>query len=95
MTKPPRGASGRVDWGPWRKMKGWHLALYPECRACGTEERVVVHHVRYRGQRGRSERPGDLLTLCAACHDDLHRRLGSTPSLERQLAWLEQTRALL
>lgn len=78
MTKPPRRASGRVDWKPWRKMRANHLALYPECRACGEEEGVV-----------------DLLTLCAACHEDLHKRLGSTPSLARQVEWLEQTRALL
>lgn len=62
---------------------------YPECRVCGTRDDVVVHHLRYRGARGYSELPGDLITLCATHHNSLHRDLGRTPVVNLQLAWIE------
>lgn len=58
----------------WREMRTNHLLTYPECRACGyVAPNNHVHHLRYRGKRGLSERPGDLMTLCADCHNHLHR----------------------
>lgn len=54
-----------------------HLALYPECRICEDPEDVHVHHLRYRGPRGLSEKPGDLVTLCAFHHNDFHRIYGT------------------
>lgn len=74
-------------------MRKNHLATYPECRACGDPEHVVVHHLRYRGKRGRSELPGDLVTLCKWHHDDLHRRLGRTPSLQAQYDYIADAAA--
>lgn len=62
----------RFDRAKWKKMRKDHLAVYPECRVCGTLNDVVVHHLRYRGKRGESERPGDLMTLCAEHHNALH-----------------------
>lgn len=56
-------------------MRREHLQTYPECRACDTTLEVVVHHLRYRGKRGLSERPGDLVTLCRRHHDQLHSEL--------------------
>jgi 5-methylcytosine-specific restriction endonuclease McrA len=56
----------------WARMRYNHLLTYPECRVCGKTEDVHVHHLRYRGTRGESERPGDLMTLCAAHHNHLH-----------------------
>jgi 5-methylcytosine-specific restriction endonuclease McrA len=58
----------------WARTRRTHLMTYPECRACGTEDDVVVHHLRYKsGGRGTYERPGDLVTMCRSCHDDFHR----------------------
>lgn len=74
---------------PWLDMRKVHLRTYPECRACGTRDEVVVHHLRYRGRRGLSEKPGDLVTLCRTHHNDLHRRHGRTPPLGPQLAYIE------
>ena len=57
----------------WTKVRLNHLALYPECRVCGSTQDPQVHHIRYRGKRGLSELPGDLVTLCAEHHQELHR----------------------
>ena len=61
---------------PWRATRANHLRTYPECYACFTDIDLVVHHLRYRGPRGQSEQSGDLVTLCASCHDELHRVVG-------------------
>ena len=75
MTKPQTGwRRTKAARSAWQRTRAVHLAVYPECRVCGTEDDVVVHHLRYRGRRGESERPGDLMTLCRWHHDDLHRR---------------------
>lgn len=58
---------------PWRAMRANHLMAYPDCRICGDENDPCVHHLRYRGRRGMSEVPGDLMTLCRAHHDHLHK----------------------
>lgn len=72
----------------WQSLRKNHLLTYPECRACGTEEDVVVHHLRYRGPRGTSERPGDLMTLCVTHHDDLHRRCPTGSLVGNTLAYV-------
>lgn len=70
----------------WATLRSNHLRTYPECRACDSDRDVVVHHLRYRGPAGESEHSGDLVTLCTACHDNLHRELGRSPKFEHQLA---------
>lgn len=56
----------------WKCMRESHLKTYPECRVCEDTADVVVHHLRYRGRRGHSEQPGDLVTMCRFHHDDFH-----------------------
>lgn len=73
----------------WQKMRDTHLLTYPECRGCGTLDDVVVHHLRYRGKRGQSERPGDLMTLCRTHHDDYHRRYKLEGLIANSLAYVE------
>lgn len=88
----------RVKWAPpaaWAKMRKAHLLVYPECRACGSREDVIVHHLRYRGRRGCSEHPGDLVTLCKLCHSDLHREFGSAGKLSDQLVFINGRRGRL
>lgn len=60
----------------WKSTRKNHLLLYPECRICEDSNDVHVHHLRYRGKRGSSELPGDLVTLCAFHHDEFHRIYG-------------------
>lgn len=90
MTKPlpKQRQRGMRRPSAWTIMRNQHLLVYPECRACGSTTRPVVHHLRYRGKRGESERPGDLVTLCAYHHDQLHFQHGSTPSVEQSLAYI-------
>ena len=58
----------------WGTMRDEHLLTYPECRVCESSYEQRVVHVRYRGEKGVSERPGDLVTLCVTHFDNL--RLG-------------------
>lgn len=90
LTKSPpkRRARGKPKPSAWTLLRKQHLLVYPECRACGTTTRVVVHHLRYRGKRGESEQPGDLVTLCAYHHDQLHAQHGRTPAVEKSLEYI-------
>lgn len=79
--------------GPeWRHLRAAHLRTYPECRVCESDQEVVVHHVRYRGRAGLTERPGDLVTLCSHHHRLLHNDLGRTPGLDAQMEWIAAAR---
>jgi len=69
----------------WIKMRAVHLMTYPECRICERTEDAVVHHLRYRGPRGRSEKPGDLVTMCRRHHDEFHRRYGRAREIRGDL----------
>lgn len=74
----------------WRKMRARHLMTYPECRVCGDENDVAVHHLRYGAQKGTTEQPGDLMTLCRSHHDDLHRKHKKNESLiDHTLAYVK------
>ncbi len=55
------------------------------------EGTMDVHHIRYRGKRGKSELPGDLVTLCRECHFGLHDELGRRGlTVESQLVVIER-----
>lgn len=43
-----------------------------KCRSCGSRNSLCVHHVVYRSQSGPDE-PWNLITLCSACHDGVHK----------------------
>lgn len=75
VVKGRRGKAKHVT--DWMRMRRNHLILYPECRICEDIERPHVHHIRYRGSRGRSEMPGDLVTLCEFHHNEFHRLYGT------------------
>lgn len=80
----------------WRIMRRAHLDIYPECRVCGDTDDPVAHHLRYRGKRGESERPGDLVTLCRWHHDDFHRTLGRRGTgVEATIDYIGEKRAEL
>lgn len=81
-------------------MRTNHLKTYPECRVCADRREVVVHHLRYRGKRGVSERPGDLVTLCKIHHDALHKIVGPgsrfvADAVEKSLFWIQNEHDLL
>jgi 5-methylcytosine-specific restriction endonuclease McrA len=42
------------------------------CQRCGASERLQVHHIRTRSALG-DDAAGNLITLCAACHRQVHR----------------------
>ncbi|MGO9564101.1 MAG: HNH endonuclease [Candidatus Korobacteraceae bacterium] len=50
------------------------------CQFCGSMQQLQVHHLRFRSQSG-SDMEENLITLCAECHEQLHRQAGcSQPS---------------
>ena len=44
------------------------------CQMCGSMQRLQVHHMTFRSQGGSESEP-NLITLCARCHDQLHRSI--------------------
>jgi 5-methylcytosine-specific restriction endonuclease McrA len=84
----------RANHHPWVQMRKQHLLTYPECRVCERTDDVVVHHLRYRGPRGESERPGDLMTLCVRHHDNFHRRYPTGSLVQNTLTYVQDQRAL-
>ena len=43
------------------------------CQACGSMQHLQVHHQKFRSQSGSDVEP-NLITLCADCHEHLHRK---------------------
>ena len=41
------------------------------CQACGSMQRLQVHHLRFRSHSG-SDSEENLITLCSECHVQLH-----------------------
>lgn len=59
------GRSGR-----WPALRARHLAIEPDCQACGSRDDLEVHHVLPVGAGG-DELPlarDALITLCHDCH---------------------------
>ncbi len=42
------------------------------CQVCGSMQNLQVHHLRFRSQSG-SDEEHNLITLCAECHEQMHR----------------------
>ena len=59
----------------WAKVRALHIALHPECAACGTTKRQQVHHVKpYHLDPMLELDLKNLLTLCMGpleCHERL------------------------
>jgi len=72
MPNPSRRRRLRLD-GPLyvelhRKIlerDGWR------CQYCGSMQNLQVHHMQSRGQLG-GDTEGNLITLCAWCHEEIH-----------------------
>jgi len=41
------------------------------CQSCGSRKNLEVHHIRPRARLG-DDMEGNLITLCAACHRNIH-----------------------
>ncbi len=42
------------------------------CQVCGSMQNLQVHHLKFRSQSG-SDVEQNLITLCAECHELMHR----------------------
>ena len=43
------------------------------CQVCGSMQNLQVHHLKFRSQSG-SDEEQNLITLCAECHERMHRK---------------------
>ena len=43
------------------------------CQVCGNMQNLQVHHLKFRSQSGGDEEQ-NLITLCAECHAQVHRK---------------------
>jgi predicted restriction endonuclease len=71
----------RLDDGAYRELHrqvlqrdGWR------CQLCGSMQRLQVHHLKFRGHGG-SDSAENLITLCAACHEQVHRSRNGAAAL--------------
>lgn len=49
------------------------------CQNCGSMQNLEVHHQQFRSRSG-SDEEQNLVTLCAKCHKQLHRRVAAATS---------------
>jgi 5-methylcytosine-specific restriction endonuclease McrA len=47
------------------------------CQNCGAMENLQVHHIQWRSHLGH-DGSENLITLCAGCHESLHRKRQNT-----------------
>ena len=45
------------------------------CQVCGSMQHLQVHHLKLRSRSGGDEEQ-NLITLCAECHERVHRKSG-------------------
>jgi 5-methylcytosine-specific restriction endonuclease McrA len=43
------------------------------CQVCGSMQHLQVHHLKFRSHSG-SDVEQNLITLCAHCHEQMHRK---------------------
>lgn len=73
--KPPTYAA-YMQSNEWRAFKVEYWKTHDrKCAACGSSDRMCIHHVHY-GYLGR-EREEDLVPLCWDCHVELHEEYGT------------------
>ena len=72
----PKSPRRRLDAERYRELHrqvlerdGWR------CQACGSMQCLQVHHLKFRSQSGGDEEQ-NLITLCAECHEQVHRKTG-------------------
>lgn len=59
----------------WQATRAAQLARFPVCQDCGLCPATEVHHVRSRAEGGGDD-PGNLRSLCHACHGRITGRAG-------------------
>ena len=71
---PPKAAPLRLDPVSYESLRqqilrrdGWR------CQACGAMSNLEVHHMEFRSHSG-ADSEENLITLCAECHERVHRR---------------------
>jgi 5-methylcytosine-specific restriction endonuclease McrA len=69
----PKRPRLRLDPEPYDQLReqvlrrdGWR------CQICGSRQNLQVHHKQLRSQQG-SDDDLNLITLCAGCHEGVHR----------------------
>ena len=63
----------------WASTRAAQLARHPICEDCGQQPASEVHHVISRAAGGGDE-PGNLMSLCWACHRTRTGRAGGSSS---------------
>lgn len=56
------------------------------CRLCGKKEKLQVHHLRGRYRFHEENHSEDLITLCDACHQTVHRYFAEKDMQEARYA---------
>jgi 5-methylcytosine-specific restriction endonuclease McrA len=74
MTRFEKGAPVRLDAAKYQQLHRRILERDSwKCQMCGALRNLQVHHIRFRSQSG-SDLEENLITLCAGCHEQIHRK---------------------
>src|SRR5262249_17162400 len=77
MKSSKKGKLDRLDPEAYRKLRREVLARDGwRCQQCGSTASLHVHHRLFRSHGG-EDGMDNLITICAHCHDAIHRELGS------------------
>ncbi len=70
----PKAAPLRLDNFSYETLR-WEILRRDgwRCQSCGTMTNLEVHHREFRSHSGANSEE-NLITLCTACHDRVHRR---------------------
>lgn len=87
----------------WQKLRASYMAAHPVCEQCEKNGKTtlakVVHHVvpiedakNVALMEQLAFDPANLMALCEACHEDIHRWLGSSSKKGKRYARAEAQR---
>ena len=57
----------------WQKKQDFVLDEITTCEICGSAENLRIHHKKEGYKRIPQERKQDLVVVCKACHNKIHR----------------------
>lgn len=56
----------------WQKKRAQKSIYWSKCNCCGTNENLILHHLRY-GKIGSSCKLGGIVPVCMRCHNEIHK----------------------
>lgn len=83
LADPEKEPSGHPRSTEWPKVREEHLKKFPVCAACGSKEKLQVHHcMPFHLQPELELDPNNLITLCESSGSSCHLKWGHLGSFK-------------